>query len=391
MQYDFIIKNGTIVDFETMTVSKKDILVKDGKIASVTEQIKESEEKQAFVIDASGKYVLPGLIDEHTHLNYMNNAMGANADLLCIPSGITTAFDAGTAGWSNFDGFYQTNIMRSTTSIKAYLHAAPYGMMCGCIHQENHDSVDFDEEKIRKVFEKYPNVLKGIKIRMCRETLGSLGYAPLERAVEIASHIEETGAFCKVVVHVHDLPESVSIPGILERLRAGDLFVHVFQPTGETVFDEEGHIRECVREARARGVLMDCSNGRPHWTFETLRQALAEGFYPDIISSDVIRFSQFLSPGFSLLHAMAVCSCAGWDTLEILKRVTYNPAKYLGILDEAGMLEVGKPADICIMDIRDTEQIFYDMHGGSCKGNKLFVPLLTMKEGEIVFRQIFYV
>jgi predicted amidohydrolase len=60
-------------------------------------------------------------------------------------------------------------------------------------------------------------------------------------------------------------------------------------------------------------------------------------------------------------------------------------------LDEAGTLDVGTPADICVMDIRQTDQVFHDMHGGSCRGNQLFVPLLTMKDGEIVFRQIFYV
>lgn len=391
MQYDFLIKNGFVVDFESMAVAKKDVLVQKGKIVSVAGQIPADQANSAFVIDASEKYVLPGLIDEHTHLNYMNNAMGANADLLCIPSGITTAFDAGTAGWSNFDGFYHENIARTTTNVKAYLHAAPYGMMCGCIHQESHDPADFVEDKIMELFEKYPKVLRGIKIRMCRETLGDFGYAPLERAVEIANRIEVKGHFCKVVVHVHDLPQNVGVSGILSRLRAGDLFVHVFQPVKETVFDEKGHIRQCVREARARGVLMDCSNGRPHWSFDTLRWAREDEFYPDIISSDVIRFSQYLSPGFSLLHAMAVCSCAGWDTLEILKRVTYNPAKYLGVLDEAGTLDVGTPADICVMDIRQTDQVFHDMHGGSCRGNQLFVPLLTMKDGEIVFRQIFYV
>ncbi|RRK34516.1 hypothetical protein EBB54_26640 [Schaedlerella arabinosiphila] len=226
---------------------------------------------------------------------------------------------------------------------------------------------------------------------MCRETLGDWGIETLKRAVEIAEGIEAEGLFCKVAVHVHDLPNHVTIEAILKTLRPGDIFVHVFQPTGETVFDQDGSIRQCVREARDREVLFDCSNGRPHWTFDTLRRAAEDGFYPDMISSDVIRFSQFLSPGFSLLHAMAVCSAAGWDTLEILKLVTYNPAKYLGILDEAGTLECNKAADICIMDIQDTDQVFYDMHGGKCKGNKLFVPLLTMKDGEIVFRQIYYV
>ena len=51
-----------------------------------------------FVTDARGKYVLPGLIDEHVHLNVSNSNIGANADLLCIPMGVTTAVDAGTSG-----------------------------------------------------------------------------------------------------------------------------------------------------------------------------------------------------------------------------------------------------------------------------------------------------
>lgn len=385
---EFLIKNGFTVDFEKMKVHKNDVWVSEGKVKEISEHINPDGK---MIIDADGKYVLPGLIDEHTHLNYKANAMGANADLLCIPSGITTAFDAGTAGWSNFDMFYAENIQRFTTNVKAYIHAAPYGMMCGCIHQENHDPVDFNESEILNCFRKYPNVLKGIKIRMCKDTLGDLGLKPLKRVVEIADVVEKAGFFCKVVVHVHDLPGNVAVSEIIETLRPGDLFVHVFQPTGETVFEQDGTIKQCVRDGRKNGVLFDCSNGRPHWTFDTLRNAKRNDFYPDIISSDVIRFSQFLSPGFSLLHAMAVCSAAGWDTLEILKRVTYNPARYLQILDEAGTLETGKTADICIMDIRDTEQIFYDMHGGSCKGNKLFIPLLTMKSGEIVFRQIFYV
>ena len=387
MKYDFVIKNGYIVDFELMEITKKDVLVRNGKIEAVKESI---DACMGNVIDASGKYVLPGLIDEHTHLNYQCNAMGANADLLCIPSGITTAFDAGTAGWSNFDMFYRANILRFTTNVKAYIHAAPYGMMCGCIHQENHDPSDFNEKEIMNLFYRYPDIIKGIKLRMCKDTLGELGSAPLKRAVEIADSIEARGFFCKVAVHVNDLPLNVTIPEILEILRPGDIFVHIFQPVGETVFDSAGHIRPCINAAREKGIVFDCSNGRPYWSFDTLRQALQDGFYPDIISSDVIRFSQFLSPGFSLLHAMAVCSCAGWDTLEILKRVTYNPAKYLGIMDEAGTLECGTPADICIMDIQDTEQIFYDMYGGACKGNQLFVPLMTMKDGEIVFRQIYY-
>ncbi len=60
---DLVIKNGTIV---TSTDSyKADIAVKDGKITMIAESI---DPQNAEVVDASGKLVLPGAIDAHTHL-----------------------------------------------------------------------------------------------------------------------------------------------------------------------------------------------------------------------------------------------------------------------------------------------------------------------------------
>lgn len=390
MQYDYVIKNGTVVDCtaEYPTEEVKDIFIKDGKIAGESGSV---EVHPDHVIDAQGKYVLPGLIDEHTHLNYLGNAMGSNADILCIPSGVTTAVDAGTAGWSNFEAFYQSNILRYTTTVKAYLHCSPYGMMGGVLHDENQDPDDFNETEILHVFQRHPDVMKGLKIRLSKGNLCAYGLSSLRRAVEIAGDIEREGYPCKVVAHVADLPEEITIPEILKILRRGDLFVHVFQPRGETIFTPEGKVRECVKQARKKGIVFDCSNGRPHWSVSTLRNAVSECFYPDIISSDVIRFSEFTKHGFSLLHAMCVCSAAGMDDKLILKAVTYNPAKILGILNSAGTLKEGTPADVCIMDIARTEQKFYDQYGGCLKSNHVFVPLLTMKSGRIAWRQIFYV
>ena len=119
--YDLIIKNGLTIDFETMETAVKDIYVKNGLIAEG-----DGTEDAEFVTDAAGKYVLPGLIDEHVHLNVSNSNIGANADLLCIPMGVTTAVDAGTCGWTNFEGFYNYNIVRYVPDVKAYLHVSPY-------------------------------------------------------------------------------------------------------------------------------------------------------------------------------------------------------------------------------------------------------------------------
>lgn len=60
---DTIIKNGVVVS--PSGKMKADVGIKDGKITMISESI---TEKCDNVIDAEGKYVLPGAIDAHTHL-----------------------------------------------------------------------------------------------------------------------------------------------------------------------------------------------------------------------------------------------------------------------------------------------------------------------------------
>lgn len=59
-----LIKGGTIVT--AVDTYQADILVEDGKISTIGKNIPTDGNLQ--VIDASGKYVLPGMIDEHTHI-----------------------------------------------------------------------------------------------------------------------------------------------------------------------------------------------------------------------------------------------------------------------------------------------------------------------------------
>ena len=70
--------------------------------------------------------------------------------------------------------------------------------------------------------------------------------------------------------------------------------------------------------------------------------------------------------------------------------MTDTPARALGILDRAGTLEPGRPADLCVMDVRDADAVYRDWWGGACKGNKVFVPLMTVKNGVVAYRQIFF-
>src|ERR1700745_2887495 len=64
-QYDLLIKNGTVIDPKNHINAKKIIAVRDGKIALIADDLPVSEAKKT--IDATGMYVVPGLIDIHTH------------------------------------------------------------------------------------------------------------------------------------------------------------------------------------------------------------------------------------------------------------------------------------------------------------------------------------
>lgn len=383
---DMIIRNGQVFDSVNAKFEKKDIGIHQGVFVALDEDTQSNNE-----VDAEGNYVVPGIIDEHAHLNLYGTIIGANADTVCIPNGITTACDGGTCGASNFEQFYMSNIIRYESTVYSYLNVSTFGNKSLCKHEEDHDPADFREDLIDSLFEKYPQVLRGLKVRVCKETLGDHGISPLHAGIEMSEHLKAKGYHCPVAIHYDDLPENVTVKELFGTMRKDDVIAHVFQTKAETIFDENGKIKDCVWDAKKRGVYMDDCHGRVHWSYPNLQNAFSQSFYPDIISSDLVRVSEYTRPGFSLLYAMSVNSAAGMPTEKILQSVTYTPAKSLGIEEKAGVIREGAPADVAILDIRDVkDKTFTDNYGNSISGNKLFVPLMTVKGGRTAYRQIFF-
>jgi len=65
MKFDTIIKGGQLV-IPKLGIITGDLAIKDGKIAAIIEKGESADGKE--VIDATGKYVMPGVIDPHVHL-----------------------------------------------------------------------------------------------------------------------------------------------------------------------------------------------------------------------------------------------------------------------------------------------------------------------------------
>ena len=60
-----LFKNGTIIDYASNIDAKMDILVEDEEIVKIAENIPEEEHE---IIDCTGLYIMPGMIDMHCHL-----------------------------------------------------------------------------------------------------------------------------------------------------------------------------------------------------------------------------------------------------------------------------------------------------------------------------------
>ena len=103
------------------------------------------------IVDASGCLVIPGLIDYHLHVYTDGCDGGVNADIACLPNGITTAVDGGSCGESNYRIFHKYNIAHAETTIKSCLNVCSTGLASTrFVENLNPDYFAFD--RIRELF-----------------------------------------------------------------------------------------------------------------------------------------------------------------------------------------------------------------------------------------------
>ena len=95
MQYDLLIKNGYVVDYASAREGYFDVAVQNGMIAAVESGIGGSAVRE---LDASGKLVLPGLVDSHVHASAWLG--GSYAHTMLVKAGVTSALDMSGPGTS---------------------------------------------------------------------------------------------------------------------------------------------------------------------------------------------------------------------------------------------------------------------------------------------------
>lgn len=377
--YDLIVKNGTVVDPFRKVHEVQNIYVNNGKIVS-PEPETTTYETGKKIIDAEGCYVFPGLIEGHTHLYEGGSEAGYPPDLMLLPNGVTSAIDQGTTGAANFLSFYKQTILHSNVNIRAFLNVSSTGIITEK-YIENIDPKFYDSDLIKEHFRKYEDTLIGLKIRMEEESCGIMGIKPLEKTIALAEELN-----CPVAVHVKN--PNVPIPEIANLLRENDTWIHMYQLTGQTIFNEQQKIYPELFQAQKRGVLFDIASGRSAFSFEMIRKSLEQGFRPNLFGTDLVQFNYYEKPIFSLLYTLSLYRSFGFSLDELVEKCTVIPAKLMRLEKQIGSLTPGFDADITIVKIKQSEILFEDRYGDKQKGSELFVPMATIKSGKLFYQSM---
>lgn len=382
MNADFIIQGGRVIDPSTSTDEIRDIAVSNTKIIDPQGEMVEC----SHIIDASGCIVTPGLIDFHTHVFYEGSGTCLRPDLM-IAQGTTAAVDAGTAGTVTYEAFYKTVIAQSAIRIKSFLTTYSGGQLDVKLCEDfNPDLINVP--RMERVIDKYRENILGLKIRISKGVVpDEKGLDYLKRVIELAEELDhKLQTSLRVCVHTTNSP--VPAGELARCLRPGDIFCHCYQGTGNTIVNEEGEIDPLILDARKRGVIFDAANGKGNFGMAVAKKALAAGFLPDIISSD-LTLDKFNIPPYakSLLFVMAKYRTLGMELMDVLKAVTCVPARLMGLEGKIGTLQAGAEADIAIFRQKEVSFTQKDFRGEELTSSELLIPQLTMCAGEINFCQ----
>ena len=369
--YDLILKGGRVIDPSQNLDGIADVAFAHGKVAAVGKDLKGNAGTE--VRDVKGSIVSPGLIDMHTHVYWGGTSLGIDAEEFCRTSGVTTAIDTGSAGPGNFAGFRKHVIEPSAVRILAYLHvsfAGIFGFSKTIMVGESQDLRLMAPREAAEVADANRDVIIGIKVRVGAHASGEQGAAPLNIALQVA---EEVGM--PVMCHIDQPPPSYE--EVINMLRPGDVLTHAFRPFPNSPVNAQGKVKAAVLDARARGVKFDIGHGKGSFAFKTARAMLANGFYPDTISSDVHALC-IEGPAYDQVTTMSKFLCLGVPLNDVIAQSTINAAHALK-RPELGSLKPGSVGDATLLTVKEGQFEYVDVMGEKLIGDKRI-----LSEGAIV-------
>ena len=361
-----VLAGGRVIDPANGIDAQKDVLIEDGRIASVVEPGSADGPRE----DVSGHLVTPGLVDLHGHW-WEGSPYGIDPRIN-LAGGVTTAVDAGTSGFSTFDVFRRLAIDDAPVRVVAFLHIAAAGLVSPLVG-ELEDIRYARPRETAAVIDQHRDVLLGVKVRIGTEACGANCAEGLDAALEAADL-----AGVRLMSHISD---GADVRSVLRKLRTGDVVTHSLTASGPGILGDDGRLLPDVFEARERGVRLDVGHGCGSFSWATARTALEAGVAPDTISTDLHRYS-VERPVVDLPITMSKFLHLGMALPDVVAATTSSPAAILGRRD-LGTLSPGSAADVTVLRVDEVPTALSDSQGVTETVSRVVRPVLTIVGGVV--------
>jgi len=367
--YDLAIRGGRVIDPARGIDRIMDVAIRGGKIVALAQNIPVSSALES--IDASGKLVVPGLIDIHLHARDAELPPSAIMAL-----GVTSMVDGGSRGADNVDQLIEV-ARTAPNRMRILLNIGRLGNNPGGRGEFLDDIDPADVAKARAAVAKHRKWIVGIKARLSRGIAGERDREVLGRAVQVA------GPF-KIPIMIHMGDTASPLPEILALLRPGDIVSHMYAPTPHGILDRNGKILPEVREARRRGIRFDFGNGlNEHWNWDVAQAGLQQGFPPDTISTDLTiagRTDQVID----LPNVVSKFLWLGMPLNQAIACVTRNAARSIREFEAYGALRVGGAADVTVLELAQGSFSFVDNYKNVRMGTQRLITRAVIMGGRKV-------
>ena len=352
----YVIKNALVYTMADAGVVKADMLVENGKVAAIGENL-----SAETVIDAAGKVVTPGFVDAHSHiggiadltplgedLNEITNPLtpeldayyGINPKDKCfgyaIEQGITTScLIPGSAnvvcGWGMaYKSAGEHRLIKDPVALKAAMGINPKG----CYAAKK--MAPMTRMAIANLMKKYLRDVKDYMAKKAAAGDDATKLPPYDLGLEHGIPVIEKKIPLKVHSYMHDMMT------LLEIAKEFDILVTMDHAQGASDFADE------LADPHVKGVVFGptCEPLFPgeggKLDYECCKMLDDRGVNVAVMTDGPVTAINML------LYEIGEAVRKGMDPVRALGMVTVNAARILGIEDRVGSLAVGMDADILV-------------------------------------------
>lgn len=370
-EYDLLLSAGRVVCPASGIDSAGAVAIRGDRIVAAGPHVG-GDAKRTF--DFPDGILLPGLIDLHAHPAKCGSVFGVDPDAHMLPRGTTTVLSQGDAGAANIDEYVRNTIEATHTRVRLAINLSRAGESTaeGCFEYLEWIDVDACVDAAQR----HREHVWGIAVNVSRNACGATD--PREVLTRGLRAAERTGL---PLLYGMRPPDEWPFDEQLQRLRPGDLVTYCCRREPHCIV-EANRVHPAIRAARERGILFDVGHGTASFDFGVAETAIADGFLPDTISTDLQANHVGRLPPHDLPLVMSKLIAAGMLETDVFAAVTYHPATVLRMADEIGTLRADSCADVSLLGTRPTNGRLVDTSGQARRGTRLEAAL-TVRAGRV--------